>query len=131
MAALHLAGQDFELRYTLRALKTLEQLAGISVTAPEFAGWASTVTGLSVILWQGLLTSRPEMTQQEVDDMVDMSDMPRITEAISEAFGRDLGADKAAAANGSGPDPNANGAAVRTPAPLLTGTTPSPSEHSI
>lgn len=72
------------LRYTLNALAELEDRLGVSVS--ELANVTMGMKQIRAFLWSGLLHESPDLTEQEVGNMVDFDNMEYISQKITEAF---------------------------------------------
>lgn len=76
-------GKQEKLKYSLTAFSKIEA-AGIDVTTLETG--TPTVTDILTILWAGLSWKYPNLTVDEVGEQYEMTDIPEIGVAISEAF---------------------------------------------
>lgn len=74
-----------------------------------------TINDIVVILWQGLLHEDPALTLEQVQNMVNMTNLAQVTESIFDAWSR-----ATAPVEGSAPQESANG-------PLALGSTGVPS----
>lgn len=72
------------LRYTLNALAELEDRLGVSVS--ELANVAMGMKQIRAFLWTGLLHEDPDITEQEVGNLVDFENMEYVSKKITEAF---------------------------------------------
>jgi hypothetical protein len=71
---LHIGGRDLELRFTLKTLKALDVDHHLSVLKGEgLFGAMQDPVKLSVILYYGLRTKNPEITEDWVEENVDAS----------------------------------------------------------
>lgn len=72
------------LRYTLNALAELEDRLGVSVS--ELAKVDLGMKQIRTFLWTGLLHEAPDITEQEVGNLVDFENMEYVSQKITEAF---------------------------------------------
>jgi hypothetical protein len=72
------------LRYTMNALAEIEDQLGVPLS--EMGEIKMTIKNVRVILWSGLIHEDPELTQEEVGNMVDLENMQEVQEKIAEAF---------------------------------------------
>jgi hypothetical protein len=72
------------LRYTMNALAEIEDQLGVPLS--EMGEIKMTIKNVRVILWSGLIHEDPELTQEEVGNMVDLENMQDVQEKIAEAF---------------------------------------------
>ena len=114
------------LRITLGALKRIEDLSGIGIEQQEeLAEWSRTLDGVVGMLWAGLVHEDPDLTVEDVYEIVDISNFGQIRSALDQAIGIAMPAPVAAEGNGTSPRPLAsNRAARRHPS---TGTSSGPS----
>jgi hypothetical protein len=99
-----LGGEMRTLRLTLRAVRLIKQHAG----ADAFDGTvnpADMVDRVGVFLWA--MIGDPKLTVEQVEDMVEIRDVDRITEALGRVFSVDMPAD-AAGGNGGPPEGKAH-----------------------
>lgn len=73
-----------KLRYTMNALAEIEDALG--VTMGEIDTVKMTIKNIRVILWAGLIHEDPELTVEEVGNMVDLQNLDEVQEKITEAF---------------------------------------------
>jgi hypothetical protein len=76
-------GKEYRVRFTLRALKDLQQDHGISVLSGNATGDAGK---LAAILYYGLRASHPEITLDWVEDNVDTTMLAAMTPALAYAM---------------------------------------------
>jgi hypothetical protein len=72
------------LRYTLNALAELEDRLGVSVS--ELTNVPMGMKQIRTFLWAGLLHEAPDITEQEVGNLVDFENMEYVSQKITEAF---------------------------------------------
>lgn len=71
------------LRYGLNAMVALEE-RGVSLTKASDLAKPRT---FRAVLWAGLIHEDPSLTEEQVGAMVeDLSDLPRLAEAVAQAF---------------------------------------------
>jgi len=75
-----------KLRYNLNALAELEDKLGTSLSDLDEDKMG--VKQIRTFLWAGLIHEDPEITEQEVGEMVDFENMEYINEKITEAFSK-------------------------------------------
>ena len=76
------------LRITLGALKRIEELSGIGIQDQEaLAEWSQTLDGVVGMLWAGLVSDDPELTVEDVYEIVDISNFAQVRAAIDQAVG--------------------------------------------
>jgi hypothetical protein len=125
------------LRMTLGALKRVEELSGIGIhQQEELAAWSKTLDGVVGFLWAGLVHEDPELTVEDVYEIVDIHNFGQIRAALDEAIGIAMPA-PGAGENGTSPRPLAPSRAERrhpspgTPSgPSAFTTTTSPQKRS-
>ncbi|MCR4398933.1 MAG: hypothetical protein NUV93_08225 [Firmicutes bacterium] len=81
-----LLDRERRLRYDFNALAALEERFGNLDSAFEALGQKGTVKGLRALLWAGLIHEDPALTEEQVGAMVTLADLPRIMQAVNEAF---------------------------------------------
>jgi hypothetical protein len=86
--ALELGGQTRTLRLTLRALRLIKQHAGADVFSGGLSDPGAMIDHIGVILWAML--GDPELTIEQVEDMVEMRDIDRVTAAFAKVMETDL-----------------------------------------
>lgn len=79
--ALTIDGKEYPIRFTLRVLKELQQDHGVKVIGGN-AEFFIDASKLAVVLYYGLRTANPEITQDWVEDNVDMSMLSAMTPAL-------------------------------------------------
>jgi hypothetical protein len=72
------------LRYTMNALAEIEDSLGVPLA--EMGNIQMTMKNVRVILWAGLIHEEPELTQEQVGEMVDLGNMQEVQEKVAEAF---------------------------------------------
>lgn len=76
------------LRITLGALKRIEELSGIGIEQQEeLQQWSQTLDGVVGMLWAGLVHEDPDLTVEDVYEIVDISNFAQIRAAIDQAVG--------------------------------------------
>jgi hypothetical protein len=105
------------LRFTLGALRRIEEASGIGIEQQEaLAEWSRTLEGVTTMLWAGLCHEDPDLTLEQVYEIVDIENFSQIRAAIDQAVGVAMPA-PAAGGNGTAARPLAqNRAARRHPA---------------
>lgn len=99
----HIGGIKRTLRYTLGALKRILADRGKDFLSQESTGGdpAAELDRISYLLWQGLLHEDPGLTQEELDELVELHEMAELGEAVARALFRDVPQPAA----GEGPHP--------------------------
>lgn len=82
-------GVERELRFTLNAMAELEDKYG-SVEAAFTALEGNSIKALRFILWVGLVSNDPTITEQQVGDLIDLQYMKELMDSLGDAFGSDL-----------------------------------------
>jgi len=79
--------KERHLKFGLKALKSIEKASGQSALSGEF--WSvPTATNFSILLWAGLLHEDPELTIEQVDELVDnYSSLDVLYTSIAQAWG--------------------------------------------
>mgnify|MGYP005750951813 CR=1 FL=1 len=72
------------LRYTMNALAEIEDALGVELS--EMDKVKMNIKNVRIILWAGLIHEDPDLTQEEVGDMVDLANIKEVQEKVSEAF---------------------------------------------
>lgn len=72
------------LRYTLNSLAEIEDRLGVPLS--EMGDMKMTIKNVRVILWAGLIHEDPELTEQEVGNMVDLENFQEVQDKVAEAF---------------------------------------------
>ena len=75
-----------KLRYDFNALALLEDKFGDIDTALHSLTQQPSVKAIRALLHAGLVHEDPALTEEQVGSMVTLADMPRVAQAISEAF---------------------------------------------
>lgn len=73
------------LRFTNRALVMLEDESGLPITALMSEVAKGSLRSVNRLVWAGLLHSDPELRLTDVYDMVDVSRLTEIAEAVGKA----------------------------------------------
>jgi 1,4-dihydroxy-2-naphthoyl-CoA synthase len=82
-------GVERELRFTLNAMAELEDRYG-SVEKAFDALEQNSIKALRCVLWAGLLSDDPELTEQQVGGMIDLQYMTEIMEVLGSAFEKQM-----------------------------------------
>lgn len=72
------------LRYTMNALAEIEDHLGIGLS--EMGDIQMSIKNVRVILWAGLIHEDRELTQEDVGEMVDLTNFQEVQEKVAEAF---------------------------------------------
>lgn len=75
------------LRYTLNSLALIEERYGDVQKAIESLQ-AGKLSVIRTILWAGLVHEDETLTENQVGDLVEISDLQQVTEKINQAFAR-------------------------------------------
>jgi hypothetical protein len=84
---LSLNGGEYPLRLTLRAMRLIREHAGEAV----FSGGLTSeemLQHLGVFLWATMGSRAPSI--EDVEEMVDVHDIPKVMEAVMRTFGNDM-----------------------------------------
>ena len=81
-----LGGEEMFLKYNLYAMSKLQEKG---VNLAEFGGREVTFSEIIKVLWAGLLTYDPSITEDEVAMCIDIGDLQYCSEKITEAIQRD------------------------------------------
>ena len=118
------------LRFTLGALRRIEQLSGLGIEQQEeLAEWSKTLDGVVGMLWAGLVHEDPDLTVEDVYEIVDIQNFGQIRAAIDAAVGVAMPA-PGAGGNGTASRPLASNRATRRH-PASNGTSSGASESLI
>lgn len=82
-------GVEREVRFTLNAMAELEERYG-SVDAAFKALDSGSVKAARVVLWAGLMEANPDLTEQQVGSLIDITYLERTMSEISNALGADM-----------------------------------------
>ncbi|MED4840395.1 hypothetical protein P9695_08755 [Weizmannia sp. CD-2023] len=72
------------IRYTMNALAEIEDKLGYGLA--DLDGKQLKIKEVRVILWAGLIHEDPELTEEQVGDMIDLGNMQYVQGKMSEAF---------------------------------------------
>lgn len=72
------------LRYTLNALAEVEDRIGVPLE--ELENVKMTIKNVRILLWAGLIHEDPDLTPEEVGNMVDMGNFQEVQEKVALAF---------------------------------------------
>lgn len=76
------------LRFTLGALKRVEDTSGIRIhEQTRLAEWGRTLEGVTTFLWAGLTHEDPDLTLEQVYELVDISQFGEVKHAVDVALG--------------------------------------------
>ncbi len=78
-------GVERELKFTLNALAELEDRYG-SVEAAFAALDKNSIKALRCVLWAGLLHGNPDLTEQQVGSLIDLTYMQTLMSTLGTAF---------------------------------------------
>lgn len=73
------------IRFTMNAMAELEDKLGLSLE--DMGNVQMTIKNVRTILWAGLIHEDPDLTEEEVGNMVDMGNMEYVQEKVALAFG--------------------------------------------
>lgn len=82
-------GVEREMKFTLNAMAELEDRYG-SIDAAFEALNNNSIKAVRLVLWAGLMHLDEGLTEQQVGNLIDVTDMQGIVEAMAEAFGANL-----------------------------------------
>lgn len=97
-----LDGVEREVKLTLNAMAELEDRFGSVDKAFELLD-KNSMKALRAVLWASLIHEDPELTEQQVGNLMDINYMQELTSSLSTAFGQDM---PSAEALTNGDDPN-------------------------
>lgn len=83
-------GKERTIRFTLNALAELEDKFGSVQAAFDKLEKEKSMKALRTILWAGLLHESPNITEQEVGNLIDLGYMAQLMESIGTALDNDL-----------------------------------------
>lgn len=89
-------GIERTIRFTLNALAELEEKFGSINAAFDKLEKENSVIALRSILWAGLLSDDPTITELEVGNLIDLQLMQELIDTLGGALQHNLGADLAA-----------------------------------
>lgn len=82
---IELGGKSRALSFTFGALATIEKELGVNTLGNDF--WKNlTARGVVAMLWAALKKGDPELTIDQVGDMLDFSDLGNVMEKLKEAM---------------------------------------------
>ena len=79
-----LEGKEFYLRFTLNSMRMLEKTYGIKI---DTISDELDLSKVQALLHVGMRKHHPELTFEEVGDLVDMSNINMVVDKLSEALG--------------------------------------------
>lgn len=83
-------GVEYELRFTLNALAELEDRYGSPQAAFDKLEKEQSMKALRFILWAGMQSAHPNMTETQVGNLIDTANMQDLMESISSVFDSDM-----------------------------------------
>lgn len=83
-------GVERELKFTLNALAELEDAYGSVEKAFDKLEKHNSMKALRTILWAGFLHTNPDITEQQVGNLIDLADMQNLVESLGTAFDNDM-----------------------------------------
>ncbi len=83
-------GVERSIKFTLNALAELEDKFGSVQAAFDKLEKENSIKALRAILWSGLIHEDPNLTEQEVGNLIDINYMQELMGNIGEAFDEDL-----------------------------------------
>lgn len=72
------------LKFTLNSLEIIEDLTGQSL---DKIGQSMNMKTLKALLYAGLVHEDKELTAERIGDMIEVGDLERVSQALSEALG--------------------------------------------
>lgn len=72
------------LKFTLNSLEIIEDLTGQSL---DKIGQSMNMKTLKALLFAGLVHEDKELTPEQIGDMIEVGDLERVSQALSEALG--------------------------------------------
>lgn len=82
---IELAGNHYKLHFDFEAFCLLEEMTGINALDGEVWEKPSAST-LSTLLWAAMQRHHPELSVKDVRKKISFGDMPKLSEALVEAF---------------------------------------------
>ncbi|WP_146876846.1 hypothetical protein [Bacillus subtilis] len=79
--------KERKLAFPLMALIRLKKEHGIVMADLKDKEKASDVEVILAIIWAGLIHEQPDLSYEELGYMIDISELPAISEKLSEVFG--------------------------------------------
>jgi hypothetical protein len=83
-------GVEREIKFTLNALAELEDKFGSVQAAFDKLEKQNSMKALRTILWAGFLHKEPNITEQQVGNLIDLAYMQDLTASLNKAFEQDL-----------------------------------------
>lgn len=83
-------GVQRTVRFTLNALAELEDRYGSVQIAFDKLEKENSMKALRCILWAGFLHESPDLTEQEVGNLIDIAYMQELVGSLNSALGQDL-----------------------------------------
>lgn len=83
-------GVEREVKFTLNALAELEDKFGSVDAAFEKLEKENSMKALRTILWAGFLHENPDLTEQQVGNLIDLAYMQDLMETLGNALEQDM-----------------------------------------
>ena len=83
-------GVERTLKFTLNALAELEDKYGSVQAAFDKLEKENSMKALRTILWAGFLHENPDLTEQQVGNLIDLDYMETLQQSLGEAFAGDM-----------------------------------------
>lgn len=83
-------GVEREIKFTLNALAELEDKFGSVQAAFDKLEKQNSMKALRTILWAGFLHSNPDLTEQQVGNLIDLAYMQELVTSLNVAFENDM-----------------------------------------
>lgn len=83
-------GKERHLRFTLNALAELEDRYGSVEEAFKKVEGGTSIKALRTVIWAGLIWEDPDITEQDVGNLIDIAYMQEMIEALGGAFEADM-----------------------------------------
>jgi hypothetical protein len=83
-------GVEREIKFTLNALAELEDKFGSVQKAFDKLEKENSMKALRTILWAGFLHKEPDITEQQVGNLIDLAYMQDLTNSLNLAFEQDM-----------------------------------------
>lgn len=83
---LELDGKKYLIRYTMNSMIEMEDRFGSVENIGKLQTENPSLKTIRFLIWLGLQYKHPELTEEDIGNMIDMTEMPMIAETIHKAF---------------------------------------------
>lgn len=87
-------GVEREVKFTLNAMAELEDKFGSVQAAFDKLEKENSMKALRTILWAGFIHKEPNLTEQQVGNLIDLAYMQELMASLSSAFGDSMPAEQ-------------------------------------